>query len=59
MEEKLRRLFIFQEFMQDEKLKEITDDVEKRYSNKLTDDELSFVNAAGSVISRENKKDKL
>lgn len=58
MENRLRKMFLFQEFMQDEKLKEITDDVEKRYNNKLTDDELSFVSAAGSVISRENKKDK-
>ncbi len=59
MENRLRKMFLFQEFMQDEKLKEIIDDVEKRYDNKLTDDELSFVNAAGNVISRENKKDKL
>lgn len=59
MENRLRKMFLFQEFMQDEKLKEIIDDVEKRYDDKLTDDELSFVSAAGGVISRENKKDKL
>ena len=54
MENKLARLFDYQKFAPNDKLSAIIKDVESRYSadiEVLSDDELSMLNAAGSVDS--------
>ena len=51
MEKKLKRLFDYQRFEQNEKLEKLILKTESRYSKELTDDDLSLVNAAGEIIS--------
>ena len=47
MEKKVSRLFDFQHFAQNSKMNSIIQDVESRYANALTDDDLALVSAAG------------
>ncbi len=51
MEKKLSRLFDYQKFAGNDALADIINDVESRYPSavELTDDDLFFVNAAGST----------
>ena len=49
MGEKLQKLFDFQCFQQNSRLAAILDDVAKRDTNVLTDDDLAFVSAAGEA----------
>lgn len=53
MEKKLRNLFDFQRFSQNERLAAIIADTEERYSNVISDDDLEAVNAAGEIIPPE------
>ncbi|MBO4902788.1 MAG: hypothetical protein J5518_08340 [Lachnospiraceae bacterium] len=47
MENKLRELFEFQKFEQNQKLNKVIQDTESRYPQELTEDELEMVAAAG------------
>lgn len=49
MENKLKKLFDYQKFEHNEKLAAIISETERRNSRELSDDDLSFVNAAGGV----------
>ena len=54
MENKLSRLFDYQKFSPNEDLEKVIRDVESRYSldkYELSDDDLSFVAAAGDISS--------
>lgn len=48
MENKLKMLFDYQKFEKNERLEKIISDTENYYGRELSDDELFFVNAAGS-----------
>ena len=48
MERKLKGLFDFQAFAGNAKLANVIENVERHYANVLSDDELSYVNAAGN-----------
>ncbi|MCR5108140.1 MAG: hypothetical protein K6B28_08240 [Lachnospiraceae bacterium] len=60
MQNKLKALFDYQRFENNIKLKNITDDVEKRYSlnstRALSDNDLVMVNAAGAFIASPNEE---
>ena len=63
MERKLRSLFDFQRFNENEHLSRVIGEVEKKYykttspfMEKLEDDDLYFVNAAGEVRSMEESE---
>lgn len=45
--DKIAKLFDFQQFQQNSRLAAILADVESRYANALTDDDLELVSAAG------------
>ena len=49
MEQKLKKLFDYQRFAQNEELGKLIRDTENRYAAGLSDDDLSLVNAAGDV----------
>lgn len=58
MEQKLKNLFDFQKFEKNSRLQKIIDDSINRYESfELSDDDLSFVNAAGTAVPRK-KNDK-
>ena len=59
MEQKLKKLFDYQRFAQNEKLAKLIQDTENRYAAELSDDDLSFVSAAGDmpVTAPETKDD--
>ena len=46
---KLLQTFDFQQFQQNPRLAKIISDVESRYANVLSDDDLELVNAAGDA----------
>ena len=50
MDNKLKQLFDFQHFQCHQRLNEILDDVEARYVNALSDDDLDMVSAAGDAV---------
>lgn len=56
IEQKLRQLFDFQRFAGNKKLHDLIQDTESRYSRSLSEDELTYVNAAG-VPSMMNIRD--
>lgn len=58
MEKTLKRLFDFQKFSENPRLAEIISDVESRYGNALSDDELEWVNAAGEPVPPHISEDK-
>ena len=47
MEDKLKKLFGFQRFEQNETLEKLIQETESRYAAELSDDDLALVNAAG------------
>ena len=47
MEKKLKKLFDYQRFEQNDKLEKLIHETESRYAKGLSDDDLSLVNAAG------------
>ena len=49
MEKKLKKLFDFQRFEQNERLEKLIRETESRYAKELSDDDLSLVNAAGEI----------
>ena len=49
MEKKLKKLFDYQRFEQNDKLEKLIHETESRYAKGLSDDDLSFVNAAGEL----------
>ena len=51
MENKLKKLFDYQRFEQNEKLEKLIHETENRYASGLSDDDLSFVNAAGEPVT--------
>lgn len=57
MEETLKSLFDFQKFSGNPRLAEIISDIESRYGNVLSDDELEWVNAAGEPAPPHTRED--
>ena len=53
IEQKLKALFEYQRFQKNEKLEEMIKEAEGARVIELSDEELSFVNAAGEVICDE------
>lgn len=51
MEKKLKKLFDYQRFEQNKKLEKLIYETESRYASRLSDDDLSFVNAAGELVT--------
>lgn len=51
MEKKLKQLFEYQQFEQNEKLEKLIQETENRYAVELSDDDLARVNAAGAVTT--------
>lgn len=49
MADRIGRLFDFQRFQQNPKLKSVIQNVESRYAGALDDDNLDLVNAAGTA----------
>ena len=47
MERKLKSLFDYQKFEKNPRLEKLISETENRYARELSDDDLSFVNAAG------------
>ena len=56
MEKTLKRLFDYQKFSGNSHLERLINDTESRYGNALSDDDLEYVNAAGSTYH--SKRDK-
>lgn len=50
MENKLKKLFDYQRFEKNEKLEKLIQETENAYVAELSDDALSFVNAAGEPM---------
>ena len=48
-EQKLKKLFDYQRFEKNSKLENLIRETENRYYTELSDDDLSFVNAAGET----------
>ena len=51
MERKLKNLFDYQKFRGNARLEAMLADVEQRYGNAISDDDLSAVSAAGDLYS--------
>ena len=51
MENKLKKLFDYQQFEKNEKLEKLIRETESRYAAELSDDDLSLVNAAGEPVT--------
>ena len=51
MEKKLKKLFDYQRFERNERLEKLISETESRYAKNLSDDDLSFVNAAGEPVT--------
>lgn len=49
MEDKLKKLFDYQRFERNERLEKLISETESRYAKDLSDEELTYVNAAGEV----------
>ena len=52
MERKLKSLFDYQNFEKNPRLEKLISETENRYARELSDDDLSFVNAAGDFNMR-------
>lgn len=50
MENILKKLFDYQKFEKNENLEKIIKDSKDKYSTKLSDDTLYYVNAAGDIL---------
>ena len=48
-EKDISRLFALQRFRQNERLRAVIDEVESRYAVPLSDEDLTYVNAAGEA----------
>lgn len=61
MEKKLKSLFEYQRFENNPRLAKLIAETEARYADALSDDDLFYVNAAGTMEqnapSKEDKKD--
>lgn len=51
MEKKLKKLFDYQRFEQNEKLEKLIYETENRYAKELSEEDLSLVSAAGDMIA--------
>ena len=49
MEKKLKKLFGYQRFEQNEKLEKLIQETESRYTKELSEEDLSLVSAAGEI----------
>ena len=49
MEKKLKMLFDYQRFEQNEKLEKLIQETENRYAKELSEEDLSLVSAAGEI----------
>ncbi len=58
MENKLRKLFDYQRFEGNGRLERLISETENRYANTLSDDDLTFVNAAGDLTAGSEKDGK-
>lgn len=56
MEKTLKRLFDYQKFSGNSRLEAMIRDTESRYDNVLSDDDLEYVNAAGSAYHQKRDK---
>ena len=56
VEKKLKKLFDYQRFEQNEKLEKLIQETESRYTKELSEEDLSLVTAAGDIIAL-NKSD--
>ena len=52
MERKLKRLFDYQKFQRNVRLGAMVAEVESRYENGISDEDLAFVSAAGEITVR-------
>lgn len=50
MEKKLKRLFDYQKYADNRRLAKMIEDTETRYGEKLTDEDLEMVSAAGVPV---------
>lgn len=57
-EKTLSALFDYQLFENDPSLQKLIDEVENEYGAEISDDDLSFVSAAGETVSAEKHNDK-
>ncbi len=58
MENKLKLLFDFQDFQKNSYLAQLIEQTEKRHGEALSDDDLSFVSAAGDFTPKQHGKDR-
>ena len=58
IENKLKKLFDYQRFEQNESLQAIISETESYYNRELSDDDLFFVNAAGELPDPAGDKSK-
>lgn len=49
MENKLKKLFDYQRFEQNDKLEKLIHETESRYAKELSEEDLSLVSAAGEI----------
>ena len=49
---RLAQAFDFQRFQRNPRLAAVLDDVERRYAQALSDDDLELVNAAGDILPK-------
>lgn len=54
---KLETLFDFQKFEHNSKLDQMIEETENRYGTEISDDDLSFVSAAGLPMNLLNRKE--
>ena len=61
MEKELKKLFDYQRFEKNEKLEKLIRETEGRYAAELSDDDLSFVSAAGeeTLYTENNVKEEI
>ncbi len=57
MESKLKQLFDFQRFQNNDRLARMIIETESRYGKELNDEDLSFVSAAGEESFCQHRKD--
>lgn len=57
MEKKLKSLFEYQKFENNPRLAKLIAETEARYADALSDDDLSFVNAAGTAEAKDASED--
>ena len=56
MENKLKKLFEYQKFEQNDRLAKLIAETESRQAAELSDDDLTFVAAAGNIFEQNNNE---